>query len=406
LSQRKKPWKGQPPASWINWEAQTNGREARGGAEFALYTDSHPTNEIRTGLGPYSLLNTIPAFADETGDPGAAPVPREPKPLILRVSDHLFDQADPVLSLWLPNSSIDHELSGLISLTLGRRIKAGGLTRRFYPDGDPAGEPFEYGHRRPYLPQGDPILGWQLPMLRGQVELMSAQPRLATYGGLEPQEAAMLARAARGYADAIWIAEGDPQEAWIRLVGAIEAAAGFWGYGRTTPLAAVAESMPDLPPLLAQVDDDLSRQIAEVLETLTGSGARFADFLMTYLPPEPQLRPEYGLLDWTNLRPGLAKIYNARSKALHVGTPIPWGMCMAPRPDSGTWMEKIFEGATFWHDGEKYTSAQTPMLLHTFAFIVRGALLNWWEDMAPATVEPATAPNPSEAAAPDVETAG
>jgi len=63
VARRKKPWKGQPPSGWINWRAQLDGQERRGGAEFALYTDCHTTDSIRSGIGPYRLVNTVPTFS-------------------------------------------------------------------------------------------------------------------------------------------------------------------------------------------------------------------------------------------------------------------------------------------------------------------------------------------------------
>ena len=94
------------------------------------------------------------------------------------------------------------------------------------------------------------------------------------------------------------------------------------------------------------------------------------------------------------MRGYLSTIYGARSKDLHAGIAVPAPMCEQPRqvaakkPDepkglyantetpSGVWTTK---GAT-----SVWNVEDTPMLLHTFEYIVRNALQNWWESMDPA----------------------
>jgi hypothetical protein len=91
----------------------------------------------------------------------------------------------------------------------------------------------------------------------------------------------------------------------------------------------------------------------------------------------------------TKMRRYLSTIYAARSKDLHAGIPVPAPMCEPPRAvaaeheprwrsatsetPSGVWTAK---GAT-----SVWNAEDTPMLLHTFEYIVRNALQNWWESM-------------------------
>src|SRR6266404_5381596 len=50
------------PDGWENWRAFERGEPGQGETvEFSYYTDSHLTAEVRQDLGPYELLNTVPA---------------------------------------------------------------------------------------------------------------------------------------------------------------------------------------------------------------------------------------------------------------------------------------------------------------------------------------------------------
>jgi hypothetical protein len=92
------------PHLWINWQAELEGRGQRGGAEFALYTDVHLTSEVRNGLSPYELINTLAIHSDEV--PGRPEhVARDPRPILLRVADHLADAEHPPTATWLDNST-------------------------------------------------------------------------------------------------------------------------------------------------------------------------------------------------------------------------------------------------------------------------------------------------------------
>lgn len=91
----------------------------------------------------------------------------------------------------------------------------------------------------------------------------------------------------------------------------------------------------------------------------------------------------YESLDWSKLRPAFAEIYDRRSEAVHGGVPIPWAMCFSPReePEAGA-VEEAVGALGVWSGGDAYWPASTvPMYLNTFAYIVRGSLLNWWKSL-------------------------
>lgn len=107
------------------------------------------------------------------------------------------------------------------------------------------------------------------------------------------------------------------------------------------------------------------------------------------------------------MKAALRKIYAYRSRALHSGTPFPNPMCRAPlRHRDGEIPEEIPAGLASGALGATWLAEDTPMLLHTFAHIARGALLNWWTSMDPEAVDPpietdAVVPSPLD----DVEAA-
>jgi hypothetical protein len=365
-----------PSASWANWQAALAGEASRRWAEFAVYTDCHCTGDMRNSGWPYQLINTIPIFDDmlESKNQGSA-WRRQPQALILRVHDHLADPADQLSATWLQNSDVADELSALLSLALARRFRAGGLTRLREPGTDPEGQPYEYGRSVPELPHGG--RAWsrlRLPAHREEVDLTQATPLLSLYPKISSAAAEVLLRAAVAYRGAIWIAEGDPEEAWLRLVSAVEAAASFWRAHSASDLEAVKEYRPDLYALLETKGAEFANEAATMLSPLIGSVRKFVGFLLHYLPEPPGVRPAEGAVDWGNLSPALAAIYNVRSRALHDGTSFPFEMLVPPM-GVGEHFAEVFPLPS-------QNEGIAPMYLGTFAYIARGALANWWADLA------------------------
>jgi len=200
---------------------------------------------------------------------------------------------------------------------------------------------------------------------------------LEDYPHMPVRQARALVRSARSYQEAIWIADGDPRQAWLRLVTAVET---------------VAELQPKLPPeeRLRAVYPDMADQILhcgnpELVEWFTrkiadreGAQARFLAFLKDFGPPRPPRRPRYASekQDWRALNQQLRSIYQARSDDLHKGSPIPGEMCEAPYTSPAG----IAPEVTFSRSG-----GPTRLRLHVFEYIVRHALLSWWRHAASAS---------------------
>jgi len=369
------------PEAWRNWRAARAGLPEVGAFEAALYSDVPVAGELWSGLGPYALLNTV-AHAN------AAPTGGLPNlAIVVRASDHLPDNPGTVpmdrtdFSAYHGGDDID-EIAALLSLALGVRFRSGGITRVFRPlSSDPRGMPSEWEHSAPYLPPAS-RRGRQLPRSPIEAKIVDAASLLASYPDLDSTAAVALTRAARQYQMGLWIAESDPAEAWLRLVGAIEAGAQLL---TVAPRDSVSDLRLGMPALADECDraggaEHLSR-VADQLVHLTRATRKFVEFLMTYLPPPPTPRPpEAFQLDWTRMRNHVRSVYEWRSRALHDGVPFPAAMCMAPVSIGDAPVEATFEstatGRSVW------TRADAPMLLGTFEHIARGALLRWWATLA------------------------
>ena len=107
------------------------------------------------------------------------------------------------------------------------------------------------------------------------------------------------------------------------------------------------------------------------------------DFILTHLSKPPDMRPpEFAQHEWNpqSLERSLRTIYHWRSRSLHNGTPFPDPMCNPPFGQENWFWEKPL-GLASSSRGAVWVSEDTPMLLHLFEYIVRNALLLWWESM-------------------------
>jgi DNA-binding XRE family transcriptional regulator len=146
----------------------------------------------------------------------------------LREHDHLYEAAPSVdtslnLSGWT-GGSVGDQAAALLSLALGRRVRGGGVVRQRFEPGDPAGRPTAPEHRVPSLVEPGPR-GPLLPGINEAAMVQTTGGLFDGYARLSAIDAAALTRAAAQYADALWWADADPRISWIKLVGALEAAA-------------------------------------------------------------------------------------------------------------------------------------------------------------------------------------
>lgn len=347
------------PLGWSHWRAALLGLPEAGAFEFGCYTDVWVTGEVATGLGPLQLLNPVSSVM---GDGGAA------MSIVARFSAHRPEEQ--VASMRLQTSysryiavDVGEELAALVSLALGVRCRSGGLIREFRLDGDPRGRHLGYDHRAPYLQRPAMLHGTQLPRIardaagrQREITLPDALPLLRRYPFASQKKAIALVRAGRLYGDAVWTADADPQGAWLALVTACEVAAAH-RYGSHDPKNRRQRRHGPNPT------------------------ERFTRFLARYATDPPQERPKLGRLDWTRMGSHAEWIYHWRSRALHDGVPFPPAMVQIPSTDGSDNMPaEVPLGLGSSTGTSSWRRETTPMLLHTFAFIVRGALTRWWAE--------------------------
>lgn len=365
-----------------NWQAKVAGAERVATFEYPLYSDARFTGEIRRTDWPYQFLNTIPVH-DEPGLVQA--------PVILR-ADLYAPQSD--LPDWSKTDTSTYhgglmtdEVAALASLCLGVRLRSGGESRRF--DGfttDPLGQPVAWD-RRPMPSIGLSRTGLVLPDVVGKHSL-DPLSRLESLHRLTVPQTVALVRAARLYQDALWIVESEPALAWLMFVSALETGANEWSVEKGTPEERLAASRPELMSILfAAGGQTLVAQVAKEIESSLGATKKFIQFSLRFLPSAPERRPtEAFQISWLKepMKAMLRAVYGYRSKALHGGTPFPAPMCdPAFRVAVTEWFsERGTMALAASTKGGIWLEKDLPISLHTFHYVVRGALLRWWTYLA------------------------
>ena len=364
--------------AYDNWRAYREGKPIIVSFEYIFYSDALLNGDITTGLDPCQFFNlTLPSVRVGEVRPAVA----------LRLGLYIgfiapsFDKTD---ASRYHGGSIADEIGALASLLVGVRIRAGGRTRWFDDAEDPKGRPIAWDLQAYHALNVGPE-GFVLP---GVSSLHSLEPLrgIKSYVDLSPEQAIALTKAARLYQEALWLAESEPNLAWLLFVSAIETAATFWDNSKVSPLDRLKASRPKFVTYLQNTNiPDLSTRVAEEFKESIGSAKKFIDFLITFLPPPPIKRPgEWGQVIWdqNNLSKIFRMIYKYRSEALHDGRPFPAPMCEPPFKHE-TWdavAERPGATAVSVH-GNTWLVKDTPMLLHTFEYIVRNALNSWWDSM-------------------------
>ncbi len=375
-----------------NWRALLEKQPVNYVVEAKLYTDTWIIGEF-PDLGPYTFINTIAASNKRTHQPRPA--------IVLRVAVHTMAKR-PVLPM---KDDFDHyhggdhidEITALASMVLGVRLKAGPIDREFMPGGSPYGRPIEYGLKSApqFLPTSE---GAQIPGTYTQRNLVDLKV-LERFSRLRDAEANVLVKSARMYQQAVWIADADPALAWLLLVSAVETAANEWARNDGTPSERLESTIPKLYKLLqSSACSDLIDPVAALLVKYTGATRKFLDFLMRFNSGPPAVRPA-GFLQFNyeqDLKQAMQTIYGHRSEALHSGTAFPFPMCQPPQLFTFEGVEdaafqEIPSGLATQALGATWKKEQTPMLLHTFEYIARTALLNWWAEMSKAEEPTASA---------------
>ena len=369
--------------SQLNWLEMIRNPDENPGTvmrEYILYSDAHITGDLRTLDGPYAFLNTIP-IPSTAGTISAPIVLRAQIPVTRSIPD--MSQTDE--SLYHGGELVD-EIAALASLSLGIRLLNGGISREFGTiDNDPYGRPCEWGR----VPK--PILRFRssvpvLPSVGGSRSLEDLK-RLGTIPKIEPKRYVSLIRACRSYQEALWIAESEPNLAWLLLVSAIETAANDVNSAASSPVERLKTAKPDLAARLEEIGgrEHLQFVADQIADTLRAT-KKFIDFLIRFLPDPPAERPQGCSLqlDWTeaNLKKVLLQVYDYRSRALHAGIPFPEPMLRPPfgmRPgELGSEVPLVALGT--YSTGGTWIPKDVPINLHSFHYITRHVLLKWWEN--------------------------
>jgi len=367
------------PPFYENWKKSLMGDKSDMTYEVPLFTDARFTHTLKEGYGPYQFLN-ISSPHDNTMRAA----------LILRVNGTLTHESKNELKTneqhyhggWLAD-----EAAAIISLCCGVRLKAGNISRTFGAD-DPKGSPVGWGERKPTLNINDPN-HLIVPSTSDNQRSLQALSFIRNLPSLPPEAAGVLIRAARLYQDALWVCESEPQLSWLLMVSAVETAANYWQSGAETPVEKLRDLHPELEPLLLQAGGpELLEAVATEITPHMGATRKFRDFLMEFLPPPPQMRPEeWAQHSWDKepIKKTLNRVYSYRSRALHDGTPFQAPMYWAPMLVGETYEEKP-SGLASGTSAHKWMAKDTPICFHTFEYIVRGALLKWWASLVPQFV--------------------
>ena len=357
-----------------------------------LYSDSRFLGELSSELGPFQVLHALshseagvlaPVFALRMDD-------HLPSDLLEALSTDLFSRKKTILTHYHGGSMYD-EVAALLSLSHGVRLQAGPPIRWFNAASDPRGRAITPAKSPPTLlpSQGNAVI----PRF-GKEQIPVSAGLIPTYPQLSPPDALALIRAVRSYQEAAWISDGDPQLAWLLLVSAVETAAARWfrtvkGDVTSTDAEALASAMPELAEVLKNRGGEaFLSEVATYIAPGMQAGSKFRGFLVTFAPAPPQPRPaEWGALDWNpdGLVKALAKVYSHRSKALHESIPFPLPMCAPPlrfTTEDPEWQTETPGTGAAFVGGGVWQHSDTPMLLWTFEYLARGALLNWWAWMA------------------------
>ena len=195
-----------------------------------------------------------------------------------------------------------------------------------------------------------------------------------------------LIRAARQYQEALWVAETEPELAWLILVSAIETAANEWAI-EASNLENLKGGKPELcDSILSQGSEQLLEEISDVFGPTLQSTNKFLKFCLEFMPEAPEDRPveTSKQVKWskTQLRGVLNKLYEFRSTALHAGVPFPTPLCRPPVFTPGDLpYETGANGIAHHTRGGNWLAKDLPMTMNTFCFFVNGALNNWLDRM-------------------------
>lgn len=345
-------------------------------SEFPLYTDSHITGELNDEIGPYKFLNMITGI----NKPG-----KIYDAITLRVFWYVNEQRSYEVKTDTSKYHggwVTDEIAALVSLRLGIRVKAGNATRTYDSHSDKYfGTPRSTIEKHPEVNIGS--RGPVLPSVVKTVNITDLN-ELFSVSSLDEEQYVSLVRASRIYQEALWVAESDPELAWLMLVSSLETAACQWSSDEDTDVERLKESKPKLTEMLFEAGGEaLVEKVANEIAHTLGATSKFIKFCLNYFPEPPENRPdEYARVKWTKtgFREILNKIYNYRSAALHGGTPFPAPLCGPPDyvSEESVAAEKGVLALAAHTSGGSWKSEDLPISMNAFQMFVNKVLNNWW----------------------------
>ena len=366
--------------AWLNWNAYAAGSREKERVEDDLYSDRYFVGGP-TAHGPYSL-STVIGFQQ----PSDAPSVRLALKLLSRTH---ADLAPPLVingELAPSNSEAYHggtasdEIAALVALTLGVRIKAAG-TSRLSGIHEPGTEHSPILLEVPALATPGQRGKEYIPATRSREPALGLLERLSSFPNLGEQDQVELVRAARSYATGLWWSNEDQNQSWLHLVTAVEIAANRRQLTSGSPEVLIQEHWPELWTVLETVDSTARASVSRMLATQVRATRKFVDFLVECAPQPPAVRPVHGALDWDKMGQHARRVYGHRSTALHGGKPFPLPMLEQPREELNGATQEVPYGLSSSGLGGSWMAKEAPMLLSTFEFIARGALLHWWDEL-------------------------
>ena len=351
--------------------------------ELALFTDARLVGEPPP-FGAYRLLNTVAHVG------GYAAAYRGVPSLYLRVSSHEREYQSPDWSATRAEhyhgGTLVDEIAALLSLECGMRVAASDVpSREFTPGGDPHGRPYHFESFRRTPQVQDPGPGPIVPALTGERNI-AVLPHVARLPELRLADATALVKAARLYQTAALLAETAPELAWLLFVSAVETAA-VHAVGESTDVERLEAWRPELTRLLREAcGEAVLARAAAIVAPVTGATGKFVSFLQRFAPSPPEPRPPASLRADLGSRAKRARVYSViyeyRSAALHAGRPFPGPMCQRPHPADGSYAERPV-GLAAAYGTAVWRGEDIPIMLNTFAVLVRLALLHWWASLLP-----------------------
>ncbi|WP_431839984.1 hypothetical protein [Gordonia hongkongensis] len=368
--------------AWENWRAFLDGAHEYENYEDELHSDVAFTGNS-VSYGPY-IFSAV--SGKQRGQVSPAVLVRNSLRADLMRLPVIDGERAPQASDGYHNGVIGDELAALVSLELGVRLRFAGTRRssgiHLYDTHLP---PLFFDV--PKLTRPGPSTREMLPRVLRRRASLSALPLLRSFPKVSADAQASLVRAARSYSSALWWANEDPNLAWLQLITAIETAAAHVGLDEgnesLSDLEVLRTAEPDVWVALDGNDEARSR-VAAVLAPKKLVTRKFTNFLVNRKPPPPpeEERPSFDLLYWNDFRTSARKVYSQRSAALHTGSPFPLPMLGEPSVSESGAIQEVPSGNGTAGRGGVWHTEDTPMLLSTFEYITREALLTWWREIA------------------------